>query len=55
MIDSIINLFKWIWKSCTCKSKCVNNCQSDECFCGCNEPKEKAIKEIKSESLKETK
>ena len=52
MIESIIKLFKWIWKTISCKSECHKDCNND-CICGCNEKNENKIKEPQNKSLKE--
>lgn len=57
MLDTIINLFKWIWRTITCHSechnnKCCNSCEND-CVCDCNQKDNIKIKEPQNKSLKE--
>ncbi len=37
MLNQIIKFFKWLWGTCacTCQSSCTDNCQKDNCICGC--------------------
>ena len=55
MIETIIKLLKWIWKSISCKSECSKGC-IDKCVCDCNsnektaDPQNKSLKEVEEKA-----
>lgn len=68
MMNKLIKFFKWLWSSCscTCQSSCTDNCQKDNCSCGClkkeahskepsiSEAVKKESSQLVSKSLKES-
>ncbi len=58
MLNKLIKFLQWLWGSCacTCQSSCTDNCQKDNCVCGClkREAPETPHSPAVVKSLKET-